>query len=243
MSDRSSRPIAPTLVLTGAACVLLALTFLFVRAERLQNPSEERSTEELTQTVSQEMREAGEELALRREDDPRAMGEVDAPVVMVVYSDYLCPFCGEWVRRTQPDIVEDYVFEGLLRIEWREFPYLGENSRTLALGAVAAAEQDAFWEYHARVYGSPEDFVGEDERVRERMETVAEELGLDTERFMRDMESDATERAVEEDYGEGQAMGVSGTPAFLINGDPVLGAQPLEAFTETIELALRDEGR
>ncbi|MBB6122131.1 DsbA family protein [Nocardiopsis algeriensis] len=239
MPDRSGRPIAQVLMLAGAACAMLLLAFLFVRAEQLQNPSGE-SAGEPARTVSEDMRDAGEELARRQEGDPRAMGEVDAPVVMVVYSDYLCPFCGEWVRGVQPDLVDTYVADGLLRIEWREFPYLGDNSRTLALGAMAAAEQGAFWEYHDLVYNSPEDFTGSDTRLRADLEDVAEGLGLDAARFVRDMEGTAAEEAVEADFVEGQGMGISGTPAFLINGDPVLGAQPLEVFTASVDLALSD---
>ncbi|MES0837328.1 DsbA family protein [Nocardiopsis tropica] len=242
MPERSGRPIAPALVLTGAACVALALVLLFVRAELLRNPSAGAGGEPAA-TVSEDMREAGEELARRQAGDPRAMGAVDAPVVMVAYSDYLCPYCGEWVRRVQPELADTYVAEGLLRIEWREFPYLGDDSRLLALGAAAAAEQDAFWEYHALVYDAPREFTGDDAALRTRLEGAVRELDLDAERFARDLESADAEEAVEEDFAEGQAMGISGTPAFLVNGDPVLGAQPLESFTGAVDLALRDAGR
>ncbi|MFJ9553874.1 DsbA family protein [Nocardiopsis sp. NPDC101807] len=242
MPERTGRPIAPALVLTGAACVALALVLLFARAELLRTPSAGADGEPAA-TVSEDMRQAGEELARRQADDPRAMGAVDAPVVMVAYSDYRCPYCAAWVRRVQPELVDAYVARGLLRIEWREFPYLGEDSRLLALGAEAAAGQDAFWEYHALVYGAPQEFTGDDAALRARLEAAARELDLDPERFARDLEGADAEEAVEEDFAEGQATGISGTPAFLVNGDPVLGAQPPESFTAAVDLALRDAGR
>ena len=242
MSEQQPRRnAAPALLLAGAACALVLLTALFVNAE------EPGATDSLdgtaTDTVSEEMRAAGEELAHRDPDDPHAMGAVDAPVVLIVYSDYLCPFCARWVGQTQPELVEAYVDPGLARIEWREFPYLGENSRLLALGAVAAGKQDRFWEYHARVYDAPEDFTGDAAEVRTRMLDTVEEIGLDTDAFARDLEAPESEEAVAKDFTEGQDMGVSGTPAFLVNGDPVLGAQPLEAFTDSIDAALRAAGR
>ncbi|QUX27413.1 thioredoxin domain-containing protein [Nocardiopsis akebiae] len=241
MSEPPRRNSAPALLLTGAACALLLLTALFVNAEGSGAAGSPGGT--AADTVSEETRAAVEELARRDPADPHAMGAADAPVVLIVYSDYLCPFCADWVRRTQPELVEAYVDPGLVRIEWREFPYLGEASRLLARGAVAAGNQDRFWEYHARVYAAPEDFTGGADEVRASMRDAAGEIGLDTDAFARDLDSAETGTAVERDFTEGQDMGMSGTPAFLVNGDPVLGAQPLEAFTDSVDAALRAAGR
>ncbi|WP_017570577.1 DsbA family protein [Nocardiopsis halotolerans] len=240
MSERPRRNTAPALLLAGVACLALVLTALFVNAEDPGAPATSAGTADM---VSEEMRAAGEDLARRDGGDPHAMGPVDAPVVMVVYSDYNCPYCGHWVSQTQPELVEAYVDPELLRIEWREFPYLGENSRLLARGAIAAGNQDRFWEYHARVYDAQEDFTGDTDEVRANMLGLAGELGLDTEAFARDLDATESTEAVERDFAEGQDMGMSGTPAFVINGDPVLGAQPLEAFTTSVDAALRAAGR
>ncbi|GAA1455591.1 DsbA family protein [Nocardiopsis tropica] len=241
MSEQPRRNAVPALLLAGAACALLLLTALFLNAEDPGAAGSPGGT--AAETVSEEMRAAGEELARRDEADPHAMGAVDAPVVLIVYSDYLCPFCARWVEQTQPDLVEAYVDPGLVRIEWREFPYLGESSRLLARGAVAAGNQDRFWEYHARVYDAQEDFTGDADEVRTRMLEAAEEIGLDTDAFAHDLDAPESEEAVARDFTEGQDMGMSGTPAFLVNGDPVLGAQPLEAFTTSVDAALRAAGR
>ena len=61
-----------------------------------------------------------------------ALGDVDAPVVMISYSEFQCPFCGKYARDTEPILVEKYVDSGVLRIEWRDFPYLGPESTTAA---------------------------------------------------------------------------------------------------------------
>lgn len=192
-----------------------------------------------TTAVSAEMREAGEGLA-RRDDNAMAIGDADAPVVLIAYSDYQCPFCKRWVDDTQPTLVEEYVDEGSLRIEWREFPYLGESSQVLSLGAVAAAEQDMYWEYHDAVFEDLDELGDAGGDLLEEIESTSEEAGLDGARLREDMEDDTLVAAVDDDLAEGQQLGISGTPAFLINGEPVMGAQPVETFTESIDRALAE---
>src|SRR5690606_38577519 len=136
-----------------------------------------------------------------------ALGQADAPVVLVAYSDYQCPFCGRWVEQTQPELVERYVEQGVLRIEWREFPYLGEASWQLAVGARAAAEQDLFWAFHERVYRERENLDGAGEDLRDRMVELAVEVGADPERFAADLDREDLSAAVEADFAEGQSLG------------------------------------
>lgn len=178
-------------------------------------------------------------LARREEGDPMALGEADAPVVMIAYSEFQCPFCGRFARETEPTLVEDYVQDGQLRIEWRDFPYLGEESRTAALAGRAAAAQDGFWEFEEELFDDQQppnsgrltpDFLGD----------VAERAGLDREQFLADLGSEEAAAAVDRDFTEGQSIGVTGTPAFLINGRPVMGAQPTDIFVQAVEEALAE---
>ena len=141
------------------------------------------------------------------------------------------------VRTWQPELIERYVDPGELRIEWREFPYLGEPADTLSVGALAAGEQDAFWEYQEAVFDKQDDLKSAAHPEEELM-GVADDLGLDTERFATDLESEELAQRVEDDFSQGLQIGVSGTPAFIINGDPVMGAQPLDVFVNSIDLAL-----
>jgi protein-disulfide isomerase len=177
----------------------------------------------------------------RIEGDPYAMGDVDAPVVMVEYADFQCPFCGVFARDTHPELQARYVDEGILRIEYRDVPILGEESMTAALGARAAANQGAFWEFHDEVYAEDRE-RNAGELAAERLIEMADALGLDTERFAQDLDDPATMEAVQRDLQEARELGVSSTPAFLINGRPVLGAQPLESFVAVIEDAAAEAG-
>ena len=142
-----------------------------------------------------------------------ALGEADAPVVMVAYSEFQCPYCGKFARDTEPVLVEKYVESGTLRIEWRDFPYLGPESTVAARGGRAAAAQDRFWEFERAMYEDqlPPNSGRLDE---DYLVAVAEDIGLDVDRFRKDLASPESERAVQEDFVEGQAIGVTGTPAF-----------------------------
>lgn len=226
------------LVLAAIPVLVLAVGLVTgLRGEDSATPSN-RGAPSAASDVSEQMRELGRSLARRDPADPMAMGARDAPVVLIVYSDYQCPYCGTWVTETQPKLVDRYVDSGELRIEWREFPYMGDASRTLAIGARAAAEQDRFWEYHQRVYEAQEGLKEAGASLEQRMTDIAAEAGLDRERFAADLESEKLATSVQEDFAEGQRLGVSGTPAFLVNGDPIMGAQPSSVFTSSIDDAL-----
>lgn len=175
-------------------------------------------------------------LARRTEGDPTAIGAVNAPVVMVAYSDFQCPFCGKFARDTEPALIREFVDTGVLRIEWRDFPYLGPESTTSALAGRAAAAQGKFWQFHDVLYAK-ERKVNSGELTDAAVTTVAADLGLDVARFRADMASQAVRDAVQADFQQGQRVGVSGTPAFIINGTPVLGAQPLPQFQQVIRAA------
>jgi protein-disulfide isomerase len=177
----------------------------------------------------------------RIDGDPYAMGDVAAPVVMVEYSDFQCPFCGLFARETHPERVDRYVEGGTLRIEFRDTPILGEDSYSAALGGRAAANQGAFWAFHDEVFSEDRE-RNAGELAPDRLVEMAGDLGLDTARFRADLEDPATQEAVQRDLQEARQLGVSSTPAFLVNGRPILGAQPLEAFVTVIEEAAVEAG-
>jgi protein-disulfide isomerase len=182
------------------------------------------------------------DLARREPDDGMAMGAVDAPVVLIEWADFQCRFCAVFARQTEPELVERYVADGILRIEWRDYPILGEESLTAALGGRAAAAQGAFWEYHAAVFAEDR-AVESGELTADGLVTIAGELGLDTQRFEADLDDPALFAGVQRDWQEGQQLGITSTPVFLVDGHPVLGAQPLEVFTELIDAAASEAGR
>ncbi|MYR97462.1 MULTISPECIES: DsbA family protein [unclassified Streptomyces] len=174
-------------------------------------------------------------LARRDADDKLAVGRADAPVVLIEYADFKCGYCGKFARDTEPELIKEYVEDGTLRIEWRNFPIFGEESETAARGAWAAGQQDRFWEFHAAAYaeGAKEKGFGKD-----RVKALAQEAGVkDLARFMKDLDGEAARAAVAKDQEQGYGIGATSTPSFLINGRPIAGAQPKETFTQAIEAA------
>lgn len=193
------------------------------------------------QLAEQEAREALDAIATREADDPRALGDPDAPVVMVQWADFLCPFCGVYSRDTEPELIERYVDTGLMRIEWRDLPFQGEQAMLAVVGGQAAAEQDAFWAYHEAMFA--EDLRTAENRVdRDFLLGIAAQLDLDVERFAADLDDPATRERAEGEAVLGQSLGISGTPAFIIGGYPLVGAQPIESFVQVIEAAAQDAG-
>ncbi|MCW5251442.1 DsbA family protein [Streptomyces sp. SHP 1-2] len=232
----------------GAAAVLAAAAATAVLALALDGPGNRggRAGEPAAPAGEAVPAPADESvLALARRDasDPLATGRADAPVVMIEYSDFQCPFCGRFARGTLPELLRSYVDKGVLRIEWRSFPLFGEESEQAALAAWAAGRQGRFWEFHDIAYGEPRD-RGKGAFGAGNLLAMAREAGVaDIGRFRADMASAGARDAVRRDREEGYGLGVSSTPAFLVNGRPILGAQPTAVFREAVEAAAKAAGR
>ncbi len=128
MSERKN-VVVPAVVAAIAAIVVLAIVVMPTFGNDI-GESDRTATDGSAADAGTARDEAWEQLVGREPDDPMAMEEVDAPVVMVNYSEFQCPFCGKFARDTAPTLIEEYVEDGTLRIEWRDFPYLGPESTT-----------------------------------------------------------------------------------------------------------------
>lgn len=131
-------------------------------------------------------------------------------------------------------MMKKYVESGVLRMEWRDFPYQGQESVNAALAARAAQEQGKFWEYHDLLYENqaPANSGGYSD---ENLTKLAREAGLDVDKFQKSFQSGKFQEAVQSDFEEGQQLGISGTPAFVINDTKLIGLQPMQTFEQVIE--------
>lgn len=178
------------------------------------------------------------DLARRQEGDPLAMGRTDAPVTMTIFSDYRCPFCAKFSRETEQQLIDEYVNDGRLRLEWRDYPIFGPESTVAAHAGRAAAMQGRFWEYNRTIYADTPERTKSD-LPEDKLIEYAEEAGIpDMAKFRADMNSPEVAAAVSKDLAEGSALGVPSTPAFVVNGHPIMGAQPVEQFRAQIDQAL-----
>ncbi len=182
-------------------------------------------------------------LARRKADDPMALGRTDAPVVLIEYADFQCPFCGRFARETQPALIRDYLKKGVLRVEWRNFPVFGKESDRAALAGWAAGRQGKFWKFHELLYSQPRE-RNSGVFTSDHLVDFAREAGVkDLERFRTDMNSETARDAVRRDKDEGYRLGVTSTPAFLVNDTPILGAMPTPTFEKAIEKAAKEARR
>ncbi|MER6105546.1 thioredoxin domain-containing protein [Streptomyces sp. NPDC001832] len=178
------------------------------------------------------------QLARRDPGDKLALGRVDAPVVLIEYADFKCGYCGKFARDTEPELVKKYVDNGILRIEWRNFPIFGAGSEAAARAAWAAGQQDRFWQYYSAAYAEGAKEKGFD---KDQLKALAQQAGVpDLDRFLRDTDSSAARAAVSKDQEEAYGIGATSTPSFLINGRPIAGAQSMETFTQAIETAAEE---
>ena len=185
--------------------------------------------------------EAGGASALSMErrvaDDPLALGDPAAPVVMVMFADYRCPFCAKFSRDTEPEMVKRFVGGGRLRIEWRDLPIFGDQSMQAARAGRAAAAQGKFWEFNRAVFAGAPD-RGHSDLTDEVLIGFARQVGVpDIDRFAKQMRSNDVDAAIKADVEQGSSIGVPSTPAFVINGVPILGAQPTEVFVAAVNEA------
>ncbi|MER5551299.1 DsbA family protein [Streptomyces sp. NPDC002793] len=228
-------------MLFGLVVVLAAgmLGFVSYRATAPDEPATDAPAAATTTGPDSDVHRELAGLARRDADDKLAQGRTDAPVVLIEYADFLCGYCGKFARDTEPELIEQYVDDGTLRIEWRNFPIFGKESEAAARASWAAGQQDRFWAFHRAAYaeGAKEKGFGED-RLRE----LARQAGVkDLARFARDTDSPAAAAAVAKDQEQAYGIGATSTPSFLINGRPLAGAQPMAVFTEAIEAAAAEE--
>ncbi|MER6915153.1 thioredoxin domain-containing protein [Streptomyces sp. NPDC000594] len=222
-----------TVVIAVTGAVILLLAWASRTAERDTAGRKEQARSEAAAPSSHPETRSGH-------PDQQALGRPDAPVVMVEYADYRCGYCGRFTRTTEPELIERYVDQGILRIEWRHFPVLGEESERAARAAWAAGRQGRFQEFHTLAY-DPGATARAGGFTEKGLTALARRAGVaDLERFTRDLRGRGAAAAVRADRKEAEQAGMNSTPSFLINGVPVIGAQPTEVFVEEIEDAYAD---
>lgn len=182
--------------------------------------------------------------AVKVDDGGISLGDPKAPVTIVEFADFQCPFCGRFHQAVEPRIKAEYVQTGKARFIYRDFAFLdsvsgneqGESHRA-AEAARCANDQGKFWEYHDYLY---EHQKGENQGAfsDDNLKRFAAAVGLDSGEFNSCFASGKHKDAVLSDTVAGRKAGVNGTPATFINGRLISGALPYEQFKAVIEEAL-----
>jgi protein-disulfide isomerase len=164
-----------------------------------------------------------------------ARGRSDAAITIIEFSDLQCPFCAR-VTPTLRELLKQYPDQ--VRWVFKNFPLDFHADSPLAhSAAMAAARQGKFWEMHDLI------FAGQQNLKRDSLLAEANSLNLDMARFTTDLDGAELKQQVERDRQDGLGLGVSGTPAFFINGKPFSGAMPLDQFQTAINNELASLGK
>ncbi len=175
------------------------------------------------------------------------LGETDAPVTIVEFSDYQCPFCRRYSLTVFPVLKREYIDTGKVRYVFRDFPLTGihQQAEKAHESAHCAGEFNKYWEMHDVLFEKQNDLM------LPSLKQYAAELGLDSTTFEECLDSGKYQVAIQKDVEDGGAAGIRGTPSFFvgksgsgdsITGTIIRGAQPLAKFQTIIDQLLSDHG-
>ncbi len=173
-----------------------------------------------------------------------ALGDENAPVTIVEFSDMQCPFCRSFFTGAYQQIKSEYVDTGKVVMYLRHYPLSFHAAAQKSAEALECAnEQDSMWQFHDLMFNKQQELDpsgGTVDYTTDDIKTWATELGINTASFNECLDSGKYAEKVAQDTADGNAAGVSGTPAFFINGTPVVGAQPYESFKALIDQELAE---
>ena len=161
-------------------------------------------------------------------------GDPNAPVELVMWGDFQCPFCKRFEVETLPRIRAEYVNSGQVKLVWRNFEHYGRESQDAAVAAHCAGEQDEFWEYHDTLY-RVQGGINSGAFSPPRLLQLAQEQQLDIPTFEACLTQFKYDAVLAADFSLGRSQGVTGTPGFFVNDQYISGAQPFEVFAGIID--------
>lgn len=170
------------------------------------------------------------------------LGNENAKVTIVEFSDFQCPFCKSYFDDTARQINDAYIKTGKVKFAYRHFPLttIHPNAQISAEASVCANEQSKFWEYHNVLFQNQATWsILSATEVLPSLTNLAGQIGLNTDQFNSCLTAHKYKNAVDADQKAGVAVQVSGTPAFFINGYRLIGAQPFSEFQKIIEQELK----
>ena len=169
------------------------------------------------------------------------LGKQDAKVILVEFADFQCPSCALFHFGAGSAIFEEYVKKGLVKIVFKDFPFLGEESYSAAYAAGCAKEQGKFWEYHDYLfeYRMKNETENSGAFSVANLISFAEKIGLNKETFSDCLWSEKYKGKVAKDLEDGKNAGVTATPTIFINGRKEEGLLSFESYKKIIEEELR----
>ena len=169
------------------------------------------------------------------------LGDSNAPVSLIEYGDYQCPFCGRFFSQVEPSLRDQYIKTGKVKMVYRNFQFLGAESIAAGAAAECAKDQGKFWAFHDALYAA-EIKDGQENNGnlnKDLFVKLADGTGMDVPAFTSCYDSNKYVAQIEKDKDSAGAIGVNATPMTYVNGTLIQGAQPYPAFAAVIEEALK----
>ncbi len=172
------------------------------------------------------------------------LGDANAPITIVEYGDFQCPFCQRYNQNVQSALVSEYVNTGKAKFIWKDYAFLGQESLWAAEAARCANDQGKFWQYHDYTYTHQgQENSGAFSKLN--LKKFAQALGLNMAQFNNCLDSGKYTAFIQQETQQGSTYGVSGTPATFVNGRLVadangnsVGAAPFSVFKSVIDQEL-----
>ncbi len=173
------------------------------------------------------------------EDDDPVIGDKNAPITVIEFSDFECPFCKKFFDESLSKIEENYIKKGYVRLVYRDFPLtnIHPNAQKAAEAAQCANDQNKWKTMHDIIFKNQAGGLSV-----ENFKKWAKELKLDTKKFDECLDSGKYKDEVSKDLNDGISYGVQGTPSFFINGELLVGAQPYQVFQSKFDAILKEKG-
>ncbi len=171
------------------------------------------------------------------------LGKDTAPVTIIEFADFRCPFCDKLHKDVISQLKKEYVDTGKVKFAYRQYAFLGPASTLAANAAECAQEQGKFWPFHDYLFDNQPPESDTTMYTVENMTTAAKSLGLNGTQFQSCLSANKFTQRVTDDFTAGQAAGVQGTPATFVNGQLLSGAQPYASFKALIDQELAKAGK
>jgi protein-disulfide isomerase len=168
----------------------------------------------------------------------RVLGDPNAPVTIVEYADFQCPVCKRAETTVLPEIEKNYVQTGKVKIEFRDYAFLGQESFDAAQAADSAGDQGKFWEYHDALYNAQ----GQENSGAfsyDNLVKLAQQVGLDVPKFEETLTSNVHLASIQRETDLAAAAGISSTPTFFVGNQKIVGLQGYSVYQQAIDSALQ----
>jgi protein-disulfide isomerase len=216
----------------GAGVVIVVVAIFFIIGPGIEKPTAAQNT--AIQIQGQDTLEQKVPLNFLTDNTSPILGSKDAPITMIEFGDYQCFYCNKFYHDVEPDIVKNYINTGKVRLVFKDFTIIGQDSVNAAHASHCAQEQGKFWEYHDTLYNN---WSGENTgwASSDNLLKFAKQIGLDENKFSQCMTQSKYISTVQGSLSNAKDLGLTGTPDFFIilpdhSINKIVGAQPFEVF-------------